>query len=170
VRAAIAIVLVACGGNGNSTTPTCADAGPACGSACAVVFTGNFASSSTSAANCAQVGPGSGGDTVLAFSLGTDDLDAPLAITIDLGAAPVAGAYSSETSADWSALGLHQAAAGACVYSAGADGVPQGSFTLTLTAIDPATAHGELDVIQYVQAQQGVDCGSGDNEVVDVRF
>jgi len=171
------ILLAACGGGdaAGGDASTCPDAGPACGSACDATFTGNFTDSSTATANCATVMPGDGsqaGDTVLAFALPGRGLDAPLMITIDLGVAPVPGTYSSETTSDWSALASRTAAAGECIYSAGAAGVPTGSFTLSLTAIDPAggTAHGELAVVQYVQAQATVDCGAGDNEAVDVRF
>jgi hypothetical protein len=179
--ACFASLVIACGGGGNNApdATTCADAGPACGSACPATFTGNLDASSTTPANCAQLGAGSGSasaDTVLAFALASPMLDAPLEISVDLGASPSAGTYSSETSTSWSALGSRSApasgsnAAGECVYSAGAEGVPTGSFAMTLTAIDAASAHGELRVVQYLQAQAGVDCGSGDVETVDVRF
>ncbi len=171
------IALAACGGDNNNHADagSCPDAGPACGSACPVTFTGNLDTSSISAANCAQVAPGSGSasaDSVLGFQLAGSGLDAPLAVSIDLGPSPSAGTYSSETSVSWSALGSRSAATGECIYSAGALGVPTGSFGMTLAAIEPSagTAHGELRIVQYVQAQESVDCGSGDNEIVDVQF
>jgi hypothetical protein len=73
-------LLVACGGNNAPTPDTCADAGPACGSACIATFAGNFESSSESTANCAQV---SGSN--VAFAVASSELDAPLMISIDLG-------------------------------------------------------------------------------------
>ena len=178
VSSFVLIALAACGGDNNHSADagsSCADAGPACGSACPVTFTGNLDASSSSPANCAQVGPGSGSasaDSVLGFQLAGSGLDAPLAVSIDIGPSPSPGTYSSETSANWSALGSRSAAMGECIYSAGALGVPTGSFTMTLAAIDPVggTAHGELRIVQYVQAQETVDCGSGDNEIVDVQF
>jgi hypothetical protein len=158
------VLLVACGGNSAPAPDTCADAGPACGSACIATFAGNFDSSSESAANCAQV---SGSN--VAFAVASSELDAPLMISIDLGFAG-SGAFSSETAQDWSALASRTTAAGECVYSAGAQSVPTGSFAMTIASIDAASAHGELRVVQYVQAQPTVDCGSGDTETVDVQF
>jgi hypothetical protein len=158
------VLLVACGGNTAPAADTCADAGPACGSACIATFAGNFASSSESADNCAQVS-----GSMLAFAVASRDLDAPLMIAIDLGFVG-SGAFSSETAQAWSALASRSTAAGECVYSAGAQSVPTGSFAMTIASIDAASAHGELRVVQYVQAQPTVDCGSGDTETVDVQF
>ncbi|HEY1552298.1 MAG TPA: hypothetical protein VGG28_30940 [Kofleriaceae bacterium] len=158
------VLLVACGGTSAPAPETCADAGPACGSACIATFAGNFASSSASADNCAQVA-----GSMLAFAVASNQLDAPLMIAIDLGHAGP-GAFSSETAQDWSALASRSTPAGECVYSAGAQSVPTGSFAMTIASVDAASAHGELRVVQYVQAQPTVDCGSGDTETVDVQF
>jgi len=177
----ILLALAACGsgGNGTADAPSCPDAGPACTSACVAVLSGNFAWSGESPGNCAQVGPGSGSaanDSVLAFSIASPWLDAPLAISIDLGAQPGPGTYSSETSTNWSALasrlapGVGSDVQGECIYSAGAQAVPTGSFAMTLSWIEGTAAHGELRVQQYVQAQAQVDCGAGDNETIDVQF
>jgi hypothetical protein len=178
-RTMFLIALAACDGAHDVApdAPTCPDAGPACTNACIATLSGNLDWSGESAGNCAQVGPGSAaGDTALAFSLASPWLDAPLAISIDLGAAPSPGMFSSETSANWSALGSRSApasgsdVAGECIYSAGAQAVPAGSFAMTLTSIDDSAAHGELRIVQYVQAQAQVDCGAGDNETIDVQF
>jgi hypothetical protein len=178
-RALFWIALAACDGAHDVApdAPSCPDAGPACTSACIATFAGNFAASSANAGNCAQVGPGSAaGDTMLAFSLAAAVLDAPMSLSIDLGTSPGPGTFSSETSSNWSALGSRSApatgsdVAGECIYSAGAQAVPAGSFAMTLTSIDAAAAHGELRVVQYLQAQAQVDCGSGDNETIDVQF
>ena len=160
----VLVMLVACGGNSAPATDTCADAGPACGSACIATFAGNFASSSESADSCPQV---SGSN--VAFAVASTELDAPLMISIELGHAG-SGAFSSETAPSWSALASRSTPAGECVYSAGAQSVPTGSFAMTIASIDASSAHGELRVVQYVQAQPTVDCGSGDSETVDVQF
>ena len=176
------LALAACGSNNNTAVDagsSCSDAGPACGSACTATFTGNLDTSSVGESNCAQLGSGSASsDVVLGLALSGSGLDAPFAVSIDLGPSPSSGTYSSETAIDWSAIGsrsaaaIGSAAAGECVYIAGALGVPPGSFTLGLASIDPTAgaAHGELRIIGYVQAQEGVDCGSGDNEIIDAQF
>ncbi|HEY3803440.1 MAG TPA: hypothetical protein VGL61_12565 [Kofleriaceae bacterium] len=173
------IALAACDGANDVApdAPSCPDAGPACTSACIATFSGNFEASSAAAGNCASFQPGmQPSDIELVFALASPMLDAPLQVSIDLGGAPGPGTYSSETSAMWSALGSRSAqasgsnVAGECIYSAGAQAVPTGSFAMTLTSIDNAAAHGELRIEQYIQAQAQVDCGSGDNETIDVQF
>jgi hypothetical protein len=173
------LALAACDGAHDVApdAPSCPDAGPACTSACIATFSGNFAASSANAANCASLQPAtSSSDVELAFALAAPMLDAPLQISIDLGTSPGAGTFSSETSTMWSALGSRSApatgsdVAGECIYSAGAQAVPTGSFAMTVSSIDNAAAHGELRIVQYLQAQAQVDCGSGDNETIDVQF
>ncbi len=91
-------------------------------------------------------------------------------ISIDLGPSPQAGTYSSETASTWSALVAMGSGDGDCEYAAGTGITPGGSFTLDLTSVDAAhkTAHGTLDIVQYVQAAAATDCGPGDNENVDI--
>ncbi|HTR56333.1 MAG TPA: hypothetical protein VMJ10_36920 [Kofleriaceae bacterium] len=173
MRAAwLALALAACGDN---EAGPCPDGGPACGTACIAELAGNFDASSTSAHNCASVGAGSGSqasDVVLAFQIAETGLDAPIAVSIDVGVEPTAGTYSSETTSAWSVQGTRTASLGDCAYSAGTTAVPTGSFAMTLTAIDPGagTAHGELAITATVQALESVDCGSGDTETIDLRF
>lgn len=163
----------ACSGDDSTMQPTCADGSDqACGNACVASFTGNFDAETTGSANCATLSGSAGtNDVTLELGLGAGkDLDAPLMVSIDLSSAPTAGEVSSETTTSWSALGLREVGSGACVFSAGASGVPTGSFTMTLTSIDATSAHGELVIEQFLQAQPGVDCGAGDTETVDARF
>ncbi|HXJ20484.1 MAG TPA: hypothetical protein VMT03_09635 [Polyangia bacterium] len=94
-----------------------------------------------------------------------------LLAAIDLGPAPGAGTYSSETVGTWSITALSTAASN-CAFGAGASSVPTGSFTLQLASVDLATAavHGTLEAQMTVHAPPGTDCGPGDEETADVRF
>ncbi len=154
----LVLALAACGDN---TTPTCADAS-VCGDACPVTFAGNFAESTLSAGNCPTL------SASLDFAIDSPLLGAKVMIELDLGANPPAGNYSSETVTSWHAIGARSIGDGACVYSAGDQSTPTGSFALSLTAVDPA--HGTLDVLQTVQALAGTDCGAASTETIAVVF
>ena len=147
MRVLIAVLLIGCG---SSPTPD----------ACTTAFTGNVTATVDSATACATLGAGP-----LAISINSA---MTLMISIDLGQAPAATMYSSETVMTWSALGERTTADGGCVYAAGNAAVPTGSFTLTLASI--AEPHGELQLVQYVQAMPETDCGAGDHEMVDITF
>jgi hypothetical protein len=90
--------------------------------------------------------------------------------SIDLGAAPAPGRVTSEGAGPWNVLAFVTAAN--CTYQAGDGSVPNGSFVLTLDAVDPAmkVAHGHLETVTYVHAAPGTDCGDGDVERITVDF
>ncbi len=166
MRWMLALAAIAACGSDAHHAPACADA-VVCGGACPVAFSGNFAESTLSGASCATV---TTPDTTLAFSIDSSAIGSPLAVSIDLGSAPGAGAYSSETIASWTAVAAKSIGDGGCVFSAGTGITPTGSFTLSLTAIDAQAAHGTLEIVQYVHALQGTDCGVADTETIDVVF
>ena len=172
--------LVACAGCGDNLGvsvdgPTALerpiDARPPCSAA----FTGNFTETSSSGGDCPTVTAGSGsavGDTALGFVVLSTTLGSPFTIAIDLGPMPSAGAYSSETVTSWSAHAALNIGGVDCLYSAGDGSVPPGSFALSLTAIDlgAATAHGTLDVVQYVLTPPFTNCGTGTTETIALSF
>lgn len=112
------------------------------------------------------------GATTLSLSIPVMTLATKLTVSIDLGASPAPGTYSSETVALWNALASQRLGEGACVYSAGAGAVPPGSFRLALAAIDltAATAHGTLSLTQHVLALPGTACGPSNTELVTLTF
>jgi hypothetical protein len=146
----------------------------ACGSApaapdaatCTLALAGNFDEASSAPADCPTV---AGGE--LDFTLPSSAIGSPIAVAIELGAAPATGTYSSETIAHWRLVAARSVGVdGACVYSAGDEVTPHGSFTLVLTSIDASAAHGTLDAILWVHALDSTDCGAGDTETVHVSF
>jgi hypothetical protein len=153
------LALVACGGTSAATSDDarCGDAA-VCGNACEASFSGNFAELSYSAASCPTLG------SDLAFSIPSTTIGSDLAVSIAIGGP---GTYSSETVATWTAVAARSIGDGGCVYSAGSDIVPTGSFTLDLAN---ATPHGTLDLVLYVHALQASDCGTASNEAVEVVF
>jgi len=141
----------------------------ACGSNAAVVctttLTGNLDETIESTSACATLRDGA-----LSLEIASTTSGLSLAISIDLGASSSAGTYTPETVASWSAIGNRATAdGGECVYAAGSDAVPAGSFTLDLAPSTDAP-HGTLELVQFVQAEQDVDCGAGDDEMVAVAF
>jgi len=133
------------------------------------VARGNVTETVTSAA-CARVAARDDGDSTLVLSIASQASGVTLTVSIDLGAAPSADTYSSETVASWSALGTRETSdGGVCVYAAGNTAVPPGSFSLDLAGVG-ATPHGTLRLVQFVQAAPQVDCGAGDNETVELEF
>jgi hypothetical protein len=154
------LALVACGGTSAATAPADARCGDAstCGSACEASFTGNFAETSYSDANCPSAG------SALTFAIPSATIGNALAVSITVGGP---GTYSSETVADWTAVAARSIGDGGCVYSAGSDIVPTGSFTLDLVDSSP---HGTLDLVLFVHALEASDCGPASNEAVEVVF
>ena len=147
----LAAALAACG---TGPGPGAPDAG------CHVTYSGNT-SATVAAATCASLmsEPDGGAGTVLDLSFMAATADGiRLDVQLELGEDPEAGDLSSETVARWSAIGL--AAKNDCAFSAGSDSVPQGNFTLPLTAITASQAHGSLKLQQYVHAPPQVDCGA----------
>lgn len=165
MRAAVLVALVGCGG-GSAHADAAGDAAVAC----TAQFSGNFAETSSSPVDCATVMAGS--DVALGFAIESTTLVATVQVAIDLGATPSAGVYSSDTVQTWSAMAFQSIGNGGCEYSAGSSATPTGSFTLALDAIDAAagTAHGTLDLVQYVLTFPGTNCGSASTESLAVTF
>lgn len=161
-RALLLLAVGACGDN------LATDAGaPDATVTCAATFSGNFAETSA-ASRCAAVDP----DGTLALTIPSQTLPPSLDATIDLGASPSAGAYSSEVVSSWSARGIETVGSSVCLYNAGASAVPPGDFALRLDQIDTAAgvAHGAITMTIYVLPFPGTDCGDGDVEHVAVEF
>ncbi len=161
-----ALSIVAC---------ACSPAKPPAGvTGCNAELSGNFRDSSWSVKNCPTIAAGVGataGGTLLQWKLPTRSL----ALTLDLGHAPTAGAYNSGTTDFWSASGIQPIRSGACLYQAGNNVTPTGDFVLDLTAIDHTTAHGTLSLRMFVlprAADDGrqTDCGPGTTEQLQLRF
>ena len=55
-------------------------------------------------------------------------------------------------------------------FASPAAAVPRSATIVLLALTDPAAVHGTLDVIQFVQAEPEVDCGPGDDEMVNIAF
>lgn len=144
---------------------------------CEVELAGNFVEASASAKNCPKLATGAGataGDTLLQFSIASRRLHDPLTVSIDLGAVPSPGAYSSGTTILWHASGIQPVGkAGACVFEAGNNATPTGDFALELSSLAPA--HGTLVLHLYVLARVSEDghqttCNRGTTEQLLVRF
>lgn len=160
----LALVLIGC-------------SSPARVATCEVELAGNFVEASASAKNCPKLAAGAGatgGDTLLQFSIAAKKLHDPLTVSIDLGAVPSTGAYSSGTTTLWHASGIQPVGkAGACVFEAGNNATPTGDFALQLTSVDPA--HGVLVLHLYVLPRVSEDghqtvCNRGTTEQLVVRF
>ncbi len=145
-----------------------------CASPCHADLSGNFSASSDSSADCASLmqSMAPAGGWVLGFSVPMGATTGTLQAAINLGPAPTTGSFSSETATSWS---LTIANAADCLYSAGDEAVPTGSFTLNLSSLSGidggnATAHGDLQSVLLVHAPAGVDCGKNDVENVSISF
>jgi len=161
-RAVALLVVCACG----SHKPAAPDAG-----ACTAAFAGAFVDAVDASTACPTVAQN--GDVELSFAIDSSEIGAQVMIAIDLGPAPTTGETTSETIVDWHAVEARSVGiAGGCVYSAGSDVTPNGSFALELSALDVAagTAHGTLDVTQYVHALEATDCGPSDTETIHSVF
>jgi hypothetical protein len=160
----VAIAFAACGDNRAPLDD--AMLGP-----CSALFSGSYRETIASAGACATLSSAAGSsDVLLGFALDSQVLGAQVMISFDLGPAPTVGSYSSETVASWVAVGAQSIGNGACVYSAGDQVVPTGSFTLTLTALSAKTAHGNATVAEYVHADDGTNCGPADTELIQLVF
>lgn len=148
---------------GCAACPACGDNTP--GPACTATFSGGFADTTSSPAVCPMLAEGQ-----LVLAIDSRVLGAEADVVFELGASPALGRYSSQTLATWHAVEARSLGGGACVYSAGDSVTPHGSFTLELTAIGDGTAHGVLDVVQYVHAVDGTDCGPADLEMLHVEL
>jgi hypothetical protein len=165
---AVGCTVLACGDNRDAPIDAAIDAIPL-ESSCTAVFSENFAETWVGPENCATIDP-SGGHTTLQFSIPSRTIEAPFAISIDLGAAPVPGTYTAQSLATpWSANALHEFEMTSCLYHAGTAAVPPGTFTLVLDSITPH-AHGHLDLMVYVLARPYTYCGETNIERVDVTF
>jgi hypothetical protein len=168
----VALALAGCGDDLASVAATGPDAGV---QACTAAFSGAFAESSTSIANCATVELSKApilDHRMLEFSLPVFALQKPLAVSLDLGLAPAPGAYTSENVTSWSAVGFQMTADGWCAYKAGSDASPQGTFALTLDAIELpiGVAHGTLVIEQPVLSFAYSTCGPPFVERIELRF
>jgi hypothetical protein len=181
MRWLLVIALAACGDNEVPGRPDAAprpDSAPA--GACAATLTGNVTEASRADALCPRLLPAATmGHTMIRFVVASTAMGTSIGINIDLGAQPATGAYSSETTAIWSALAIETTPAvdGACIFTAGAMSVPAGNFQLRIDAIDlvAGTVHGELSLLMFVlprTTEQGVqtDCGAGTTESLVVTF
>ena len=131
VKHLVLVVLAACGDN--LAAPI--DAAPI--ATCAATFTGNFAEVSSTTDNCPVFRSGGlvATDLSLDVEIAVAAVGTSIGITIDLGAAPTPGVFSSETTDAWSALAVAHVASGACIYNAGTTAIPVGSFVLTLDSL-----------------------------------
>ncbi len=131
---------------------------PSTGPVCTATFAGNFSDFSRGACPIAA--------QAFEFTADAPSAGARLTGKIELGAGLVPSTFTSHsTTGAWSALMTREPG---CVYSAGRDVVPAGSFRLVLTAISPA--HGTLELTQYVHALPGANCGPGDVQTVRLEF
>ncbi len=155
LRPLVVLFMIGCGDNSATST-----------AACTTIFSGNLAAKVESPDACATLGADGGfGVSVTASASGTT-----LMVSIELGMSPSATTYTSETVTDWAALAERTTSdGGGCVYAAGTQAVPTSSFTLVLADASD-TPHGDLQLVQYVQAQPQTDCGPGDTEMVDITF
>jgi hypothetical protein len=146
---------------------------------CRVELAGNVVESSASPTLCPKLVAGAGatqGDRLLTFAVPSRALGTNLSITIDLGARPTPGIYTAGTTAFWSAAAAKPVPpAGACMFLAGNNATPTGTFALELTTLDAATAHGTLALTLFIlprisDAGVPTDCGRSTTEDVRLRF
>ena len=139
---------------------------------CAIALSGDTNETAELAPDCATVrargDSGSAGGFVLELDGQTRELGS-IRIVIPLGAHPSPGAFDSGTVSDWSAVAAVTGDS-TCTYAAGTESVPNGSFSLSLTSADAASAHGTIDVTLYVHAPEFTDCGPSDTEAIVLTF
>jgi hypothetical protein len=154
---------------GCSSNPGTSDAGgDAAAPGCVVEFAGNL-TDEASRSTCATVAADDAGGYTLSIDTSTSQI-ARVQMSIALGSAPTPGQSTNESVTDWSAIALESA--NACFFQAGATSVPNGSFTLDLTAFDAkaSTAHGTLTITAYVHAPPTTDCSYDDLETITIHF
>lgn len=136
---------------------------------CTAMFGDNFAETWSGPPDCATI-DSSNGTTTLALQIPSMTLATDVAITIDLGADPAPGEYSAATlTTAWQAYARHDFDMTACVYHAGNDAVPHGSFTLALTSTGDHP-HGQLELALYVLSRPYTYCGETSTEQLTVEF
>ncbi len=164
------IAIAACGDNAAAIDARIA---PDAAGVCSATFAGNFAETVVADA-CAAIVPDGVvvGHAALELTIPSATLAATLTARLDLGSTmPSPGAYSSDTVATWNARAVEHIGHGLCIYSAGDNVVPQGSFDLTIAALDDSGgATGAAQLVLYVLGSPLTYCGMGDNETVSVRF
>ena len=159
MRVASVIALICCGGGHSSSD----DAAPTDAfAACTAVWTGNFAETVTTTTPC-----GAMSGTTLAIQAPTTRLAMPLPISIELPAA-IAGTYTSDTIASWSAIESMTVVGDTCIFEAGSALAPHGDFTLTLA--DATAPHGSLALDLAVLAEEFSVCGSPLTESLELTF
>ena len=158
MRLAWLVAVAGCGDHGAATADAAIDAG----AACTATYRGNFDEDAASPIACASSATGS-----LAISAPSATLVEPLAITIELGGAAI-GAYSSETVGGWDVRGTRLVTNAQCLFVAGNDVTPAGSFTLSLASVAPL--HGTLDLVLTVLQTPFTNCGADLGETVEVAF
>ena len=117
---------------------------------CTAVFSGNFSDSSSGA--CPTLD-----GTTLRFRAEAPSVNSALAGMI--------ADVDRLGTGDWSAVLTREPG---CVYTAGRDATPRGTYVLTLTSTAPL--HGTLVLEQVVHALPMADCGRGDLETVRLAF
>jgi|HubBroStandDraft_6_1064221.scaffolds.fasta_scaffold487720_2 hypothetical protein len=157
MRRLVWLVLAACGDH--AMPPPSPDAATG---GCTAQLSGNFAETSSSPANCPTLAMSTLDFTVAVMQLGSD-----LDISITLPAA-MPGSFSSETVPSWSAMAFEPETNSGCVFRAGNDATPEGSFTLSLDAIAPP--HGSLALSLSVLSLPGSTCGLDDVELAALSF
>jgi len=156
-RAPLLVLLAACGG---STGPQ----------PCSATFSGNFTDATQTLTNCPRISHDSAGTGWLFhFKLASPAAQTTDEGTIELGPTAAPTSLSEGTGSSWSSAATREPG---CVYSAGDEAVPTGSFNLTLTTVDTSKgeATGRLELRQFVHAQPMTDCGAGDEEVLTLEF
>ncbi|MFT3841789.1 MAG: hypothetical protein QM723_32665 [Myxococcaceae bacterium] len=151
------LVLAGCGGSSEQHT-------------CTADFTGNFSDHTAALTNCPRISKDSTGEAwVFHFKVASPAGQTTDEGTISLGANASATSLASGGGSVWATSATREPG---CVYSAGDQAVPTGSFQLTLDTVDTAKgdATGRLELRQYVHAQPMTDCGQGDEEVLVVDF
>jgi hypothetical protein len=126
--------------------------------ACVASWSGNFTEATTLARPCASIT-----GARLALDVPSTILDAPLAVTIDLGAA-AAGTYTAATVAGWHAEATRALGPARCLIVAGADTAHHGGVTLALSA----AGHGTL-VLDAPVLAVGTSVWCGDPLVAHVE-
>ena len=164
MRRLVWLAVAGCGG-GSAAVDAPIDAS----TRCTATFTGNFAETSASD-GCAMTGSGDGGDVTLLLKVPSTTLGTALDGVFDLGPQPTPGHYSSRTVTSWRMRAAQHIGDGTCLYAAGSQQVPQGSFDLMVTEIDDAGIHGTLELTQYILGFPLTDCGDNANEYLTLAL
>jgi hypothetical protein len=189
----LALSLSGCGGPSSSSDGGPPDAGPG-PVGCQVTYSGDYQDHAFLDGGCALLvaaptydggsvfpecsalaprAPSSASpDWILQLQLPSPVIQATTTIQLDLGPAPSPGSFSASTVQRWCALAISPVG---CEFSAGSESASMGSFQLTLTSVaglesGAGTAHGSLEVQQYVQAPSATICGASNSELIHLEF